>query len=231
MEAIDKQRRDLLVKALTSGFYAVTAAGVALPVWSMGKLPGPLPPGKSIYELSGRVTIDGKTANLDTIITASSTIETSDNSKIIFAVGKDAFILRDNSKLEMQGSDLLIHGLRLVTGKLLSVFGKRTARQKLRMNTAVATIGIRGTGAYLETEPEQTYICTCYGITELASKTDPLSEEIIKTTHHDTPRYIIANAPAGKKIQEAPVINHTDDELDLIEALVGRTTPFIPSEY
>jgi hypothetical protein len=230
VDAIDQQRRDLLVKALTSGFYVIGASGLALPAWSMGKLPS-LEPGKSIYKFDGRVTIDNQAATLDTLITASSIIETGDNSKIIFAVGKDAFILRDNSRLEIQGDNLLIQGLKLVTGKLLSVFGKRSPQQPLTMDTAVATIGIRGTGAYVESEPDQSYVCTCYGITELASKTDPLSKEKIKTTHHDTPRYIMANAPTGKKIQDAPVINHTDDELDLIEALVGRTTPFLPSEY
>lgn len=230
MDTINQQRRDLLIKALSSGLYSIAATSIALPAWSMGKLPNLLP-GKSIYDLDGNVSIDGKTATLDTLITANSVIETGADSKIIFAVGKDAFILHDHSRLEMQGSDLFIQGLRLITGKLLSVFGKRNPQQKLRLDTVVATIGIRGTGIYVESEPNKTYICTCYGSTEIASKTDTLSKENIKTKHHDSPRYIIENAPVGKKIQLAEMINHDDDELELIEALVGRVTPFSPGEY
>ncbi len=46
------------------------------------------------------------------------------------------------------------------------------------------------------------------------------------TYHHDAPRYILADAPTGEKIKSAPVINHTDEELELIESLVGRSVPF-----
>ena len=229
MNKINIKRRALLLKALSSGLYMSTA-GIALPSWAMSQLPN-LAPGKSIYELIGKVSIDKKLATLESKITPSSVIETGDNSKIIFAVGKDAFILRDNSKLEMKGSDTIIQGLRLLTGKLLSVFGKRSNQQKLRMDTVTATIGIRGTGIYIESDSEKTYACTCYGQVELASKKDSQSKELIKTRHHDSPRYIYKDAPIGKKIQVAEVINHNDDELDLIEALVGRSTPFLPEDY
>ena len=231
MNAIDHQRRKLLVKALSSGLYIIGANSVALPAWAMSKLPGRLI-GKSIYDLEGKVTIDGKAATMDTSISASSVIETGADSKVIFVVGKDAFILRDNSRLEIKGNDFFIQGLRLITGKLLSVFGKRSSKEKLQLNTTTATIGIRGTGAYVEAEPTRTYICTCYGSTELSSITDPLSKEKITSKHHDAPRYIMKDAPAGKKIQLAEgVVNHDDDELELIEALVGRSTPFSPGEY
>jgi hypothetical protein len=32
-------------------------------------------------------------------------------------------------------------------------------------------------------------------------------------------------------IEKAPVVNHTDAELVLLESLVGRTVPFDPSRY
>ena len=45
--------------------------------------------------------------------------------------------------------------------------------------------------------------------------------------HHDRPIYILAEGPSGERIRAAPFINHTDQELMLIEALVGRTPPFV----
>jgi len=188
-----------------------------------------LPPGKSIYDLTGSVKVDNRPATLDTFIGPRATLETGADSHIIFVVGKDAFIMRENSKLSLQGGDAIITGIRLLSGKLLSVFGRRPAKQKLGMQTVAATIGIRGTGIYLESEPDRSYVCTCYGVADLAARNDPSSREQVTTHHHDAPRYILLDAPAGEKIRPAPVIDHSDDELALIEALVGRAVPFAAS--
>jgi hypothetical protein len=230
LKAIDIKRREFLIKALGSGAFMAGASNITLPAWAMGKIPDELPPGRSIFELNGSVSVNSKPAKLDTLISTNSIIETGENSNVIFVVGKDAFILRDNGKLEIKGGPI-ISGLRLITGKLLSVFGERKPAELLGIKTVVATIGIRGTGVYVESEPDQTYICTCYGHTKISSTTDPESTETIKTKHHDTPRYVLAKASAGQKIKKAPVINHTDDELELVEALVGRVTPFDSEEY
>lgn len=226
MDEYNNQRRHFLIRALSSGLFATGAFGFSLPAVSMGKIPRELTPGKSIYKLNGKVTIDKTLATLDTPITPHSVIETGSNSNIIFVVGKDAFIMRSNSRLELDGGELIITGLRLITGKLLSVFGRRKKEERLGIKTVVATIGIRGTGMYLEAEPEQTYVCTCYGEADLASINDDQSKETVITKHHDAPRYILAKAQIGKSIRQAPVINHTDDELELIETLVGRSVPF-----
>lgn len=226
MTATDDPRRQFLIRALSAGLYATGSMGVALPVWAMGKVPRELPPGKSIYDLGGTVMIDGKPAYLDTRITTRSTLETGDDGYIIFAVGKDAFVMRNKSKLSLEGGKTLITGIRLLAGKLLSVFGKRPETQPLGIKTVTATIGIRGTGIYVESEPEQSYVCTCYGVADLAAIKDAQSRERVVTRHHDAPRYILNNAPEGESIQPAPVINHDDEELALIEALVGRSVPF-----
>lgn len=226
MDELDRQRRNFLINALSSGFFATGSFGFTLPAFAMGQIPRELPPGKSIYKINGTVRIDKTLATLDTKITPRSVIETGKDSSIIFAVGKDAFILRDNSKVEMQGGDLILTGLRLVTGKILSVFGRRKKNERLGLRTAVATIGIRGTGVYMEAETDQTYICTCYGTADLASVNDTDSKETVVTKHHDAPRYILAQAAKGESIRPAPVINHTDEELELIETLVGRSVPF-----
>ena len=53
----------------------------------------------------------------------------------------------------------------------------------------------------------------------------------MKSRHHDDPVYVLAKAKEGHSIRPAPFINHTDQELMLIETLVGRQPPFVfPSE-
>ena len=95
------------------------------------------------------------------------------------------------------------------------------------MRTLTAVIGIRGTGVYLETDSEKTYVCTCYGTSHLQVKDVPEISETVTTLHHDQPRFIYSGK---KRIEFAPVINHSDQELILLERLVGRIPPFVKQE-
>jgi hypothetical protein len=226
-EEPEDPRRKFLVEALTLGLFAgVNVSGLVQPSFAMGALSIELPPGKSIYKIEGQVIIDGNPANLDTVVRANSVIETGDNGKIIFAVGTDAFILRDNSRLQLGSSGLLVQGMRILTGKVLSVFGKR--EELPAITTTTATIGIRGTGIYIESDPEKSYVCTCYGQTRIRANTDPNVAIDITAKYHDKPVYVYPGRTMGNNlIVEAPVINHSDVELDLIERLVGRRAPFV----
>ena len=222
-------RRDFLIKALGLGIFAgVNAAGIIQSSHALGKVPPKLPPGRSIYKLSGIVSVDGKIADINTVIGPNSLVTTGPDSQVIFVVSSDAFILRGNSQLQMGGSGLLIKGMRILSGKILSVFGKREETHSI--TTSTATIGIRGTGIYIESDPGVSYVCTCYGHTLVSANADPDIKEDVVTKHHDRPLYVLS-ASAGKKlILPAPIINHSDTELALIEELVGRTTPFAVSK-
>ncbi|MCP4332778.1 MAG: hypothetical protein GY785_08995 [Gammaproteobacteria bacterium] len=130
-----------------------------------------------------------------------------------------------NSEMEISGANYFISGLRVLTGRLLSVFGKRQAEQPLNLSASTATIGIRGSGVYLEVDPELTYLCTCYGQVALTANKDPDDSEIITAARHEGPRYISNKPSKGSRIRRAPIINHTDAELILLEAIVGRNPP------
>src|SRR5262245_53419661 len=224
----DDPRRRVLIEALALGLFSLALpAGRALGADVFGRRPSRLPPGQSIYRLEGTATVNGKPATAKTQIGPRDTVETGKGSEIVFAVGESAFILRESSRVALeskQKESALITGLRLVTGKLLSVFPKG---RPLQAATLTSTIGIRGTGFYLETDPEQTYFCTCYGVTDVSAINDPQSTTSVAAVQHDRPLYILAKAPPGQSIRPAPFINHTDQELQLIEALVGRVPPFV----
>ncbi len=215
-------RRAWLVRALAAGLFAGAPA-----TWAQwfGRKPAPLPAGQSFWELRGGVLIDGRPATAQSRLAGGEVVEVPKGGKAIFVVGADAFLLRENSRLEMQGGGGVVTLLRLTTGALLSVFGRTTAPRQVQSVTA--TLGIRGTGVYLEAEPLRTYACLCYGSAEITARDDPSIREQAVSRHHDMPRYVYA-ADAGEKrrIQPAPFKNHDDLELMLIETLVGRTPPF-----
>ncbi|MCW5624611.1 MAG: hypothetical protein KIT73_07860 [Burkholderiales bacterium] len=218
----DEIRRQWLVRALAAGLLAggMPRAGAQVG----GQVPKPLPAGRSIYEVKGNVLVNGERATVGTRIAANDVIEVSSGGKLIFVVGTDAFILREKSRLQMTGTDGVVNLLRLTTGALLSVFGRTPKPKQLQGMTA--TIGIRGTGLYLEAEPDRTYVCTCYGRVDIAASDDPAINETITATHHDDPRYVFGPDARDKRIVPAPFKNHDDLELMLIEALVGRKPPF-----
>lgn len=224
----DDPRRRLLVQMLAAGFFTGGSAASNLALAQiLGSPPSKLPPGRSVYRISGEVMVDGTRATLDTRIEGGSKIQTGRDSELVYAVGESAYIARPNTEIVIEASkdeSVIVTGLRLLTGKLLSVF---PSRRPVRLTTKVASIGIRGTGVYLEADPEQTYFCTCYGVADVAANADPQSRETIAATHHDRPLYILANEAPGRNIRNAPFINHTDQELMLIETLVGRQPPFV----
>lgn len=227
-DEIEDPRRRLLVQALSLG---LISAGLPLGAraWSLfGDKPDQLPEGKSVYRIKGAATVNGKPADESTVIKPGDTLETGEDSEMIMAIGGQAMILREDTRLAIKGPDssgksTVVSGLRLLSGKLLSV----SRNQQMELQTSTATIGIRGTGWYAEAEPDQTYFCTCYGVTDIASSKDPSSQEVVSAAHHDRPLYILGNQPEGRNIRDAPFINHTDQELALIEALVGREPPFV----
>jgi len=223
-EDIDPARRELLIWALANGVLAASSAfgtGAAL-AQPLGNVPGPLPAGRSFYKVSGPVTVNGKAATTATAVGVNDVVETGKAAQAIFVVGSDAFILRDNSRLELKGGGVFANQLRLLTGALLSVFGKGART----VSGPTSTIGIRGTGLYLEAQPDLTYVCTCYGATDIAAADDPKISESVVSAHHDAPRYVLAKPDKGRRIVPAPFKNHTDLELTLIESLVGRNPPF-----
>jgi len=175
---------------------------------------------QGVRTVQGDMRINGKPAEVGTLVRPGDTIVLANGALATFVVGQDAFLMRGDSRAELIGSGVLVSALQLVTGKLLGVFGSGRER---RLVTATASIGIRGTGAYMEAETARTYFCLCYGTAEVAA-TMGGARESYSTRHHESPRYIYGD---GRKraIVPAGVANHTDSELILLESLVGRSPP------
>ena len=211
-------RRTWLVRAAAGG--VALAAGMAQLRDALAR--GAVEPG--VARVRGDARINGKPAQRGMEVKPGDVITTGPGAELVVVIGRDAFLVRAQSRIELAGdaTRLLVASLRIVTGALLSVF--EPGREK-QIRTATATIGIRGTGIYVELEGARTYVCTCYGEAVLAPVDDPGAAETVRTRHHDEPRYI---HPKGmpRMIEKAPVVNHTDAELILLEGLVGRTVPF-----
>lgn len=170
-----------------------------------------------VQSVRGEATINGQPAKPGMAVNPGDKVATGKDGQIVFVVERDAMLVRRDSSFELAKS-----GFRLLSGAVLSVFMPRS-RKELR--TPTATIGVRGTAVYLEAEAQRTYVCTCYGEAVLEPVADPNARETVRTRHHEQPRYVMAKG-APKMVEPAPMVNHTDAELEILEALVGREPPF-----
>jgi hypothetical protein len=198
------QLRRRLLKALAAAGLFGPAGISGLIGNALAKGNAPVAPG--LHKLRGTVSVNGKPAREGQLVGAGDTVTTGPGSEAIY----------------------------VLSGKILSVFGKGART----IQTTTATIGIRGTGCYIEDEPgrvgaggaaatkAQTYFCLCYGSVDLVPKAIPDQRESYSATHHDKPMIIHDDADMPKCMVPAGVINHSDDELKLLEALVGRWPPF-----
>jgi hypothetical protein len=190
----------------------------------------PVPSG--LHKFKGKVTINGRPARKGQSIRPGDTVVTSANGEATYVIGQDAFLQRGGSTISF--GKTLADFMRVVNGRILSVFGK--GEREIRF--ATATIGIRGTACYIETGDiqrklgtdgtahERAYFCLCYGAAQVTPTAVPAQQETIQTSHHDHPLYIDNDMGMPSMMVRAPVINHTDAELILLENLVGRWPPF-----
>jgi hypothetical protein len=171
-----------------------------------------------VQSVRGQATINGQPAKAGMAVNPGDKVVTGSDGQIVFVAERDAMLVRRNSSFELAKT-----GFRLVSGAVLSVF---MPRQRKELRTPTALIAVRGTAVYLEAEPERTYVCTCYGEAMLEPAGDPNARETIRTRHHEHPRYVMAKG-APKMVTPAPMQNHTDAELEMLEALVGRKPAFL----
>ena len=214
-EGLDCERRRLVTRLAAAG--ALGAAGLSGFI-SRALAKGDLPPG--IHQVKGTATVNGRPAASGTPVTPRDRIATGPGSSAVLVVRDDAFLVRENTSFEMAETGGVLSRILIQSGRVLSVFGKKPVVIK----AANATIGIRGTGAYVEVDPGKVYFCLCYGEAEAVPSGDPKQKETIRTTHHEHPIYI--NATGDKMMAPATVINHNDAELTMLENAVGRWPPF-----
>ena len=191
----------------------------------------PIVPG--VQEFSGDFRLNGIPARRGDRVKPGDIATTGSNSSAVIVIGQHAFMLRANSTIEFypvyfEKEGVVSGVLKVGTGAMLAVFGKTT---DTKITTSAVTIGIRGTGCYVDSLPDRTYACVCYSRADLISTPSGTKLETIITTHHDEPRYVYP--PGGEKlITGAPVIDHGDAELILLEALLHRRPPFYdPNNY
>jgi hypothetical protein len=201
------QRRNVVTAG--SAWLAMGGFGSA---WAQGR--------SNVVDSTGDIALNGQRWVPGQSIQTGDDIATGPASRLVFVIGNAAFHVRQNSRLQVgRGPSLnAVSLLRLLTGAVVSVFGRGTARTIV---TPTLTAGIRGTGVYTEVLPDQrSYFCNCYGSVELACG----SERMTSNSQYHQAFWADPNAGSQQALKPAGAINHTDEELEFLALLIGQRT-------
>ncbi|HVE53769.1 MAG TPA: iron dicitrate transport regulator FecR [Ramlibacter sp.] len=176
----------------------------------------------NIVELRGDALLNGSPLRAQQTIQSGDRLETGPASYLVFSIGSSAYHVRQNSRVTVERGDTLntVSVLRMLTGAVISVWGRGSHRQVV---TPTLTAGIRGTGLYTEVRPEEnyrSYFCNCYGTIELSAGNDRTTSRAV---YHQS-FWAEAQPREGRLLTPAGAINHTDEEVEFLAALVGQQT-------
>lgn len=203
------QRRSFL-----QGAAAFTAMGGFGASWAQSRT--------NIVELKGDALVNGQRLSALQTIQTGDTLQTGPQSTLTFVLGNSAFHVRQNSNITVERGATLnaVSLLRMISGAVVSVWGKGSARQIV---TPTLTAGIRGTGVYTEIFSDQggrSYFCNCYGVVEMAAGRDQVVSE---SSYHQAFWGEVA-PKEGRMLTPGKAINHTDEELEYLAKLVNQKT-------
>lgn len=176
----------------------------------------------NIVELLGDATVNGKPLTAQHTVRAGDQFATGPGSTLTFTLGNSAFHVRQNStvSLDQGASRQVVSTLRLLTGAVISVWGKGNRRSIV---TPTITAGIRGTGVYTEVFAAQegrTYLCNCYGEVELRAG----AQAMLSRSKYHQAFWAQASDKGMPSLTPAKALNHTDEELEYLARLAGQQT-------
>jgi hypothetical protein len=177
----------------------------------------------NIVQMTGDALVNGKRLDPQQGIQTGDRVVTGPGANLVFVIGNSSFQLRQNSDLQVErgASVFAVSVLRLLTGAVVSAFGRGSNRQIV---TPTMTAGIRGTGVYTEVPVNQngrSYFCNCYGTVDVAANGGDRTTS--QTVYHQS-FWAEATPKNGRTLTAANAINHTDEELEYLAALIGDKT-------
>ncbi|HEY0826164.1 MAG TPA: iron dicitrate transport regulator FecR [Ramlibacter sp.] len=174
----------------------------------------------NVVELRGEALVNGQPLRQEQFIQTGDDIVTGPDGHLAFVMGNSAFLVRRNTRMRVERGDTLtaVSVLRLITGAVVGVWSRGSHRQ-VAMPTLTA--GIRGTGIYAEVQDSgRSYFCNCYGTVEVSAG----RERVLSRAEYHQSFWGEVEPRNGKLLTPARAINHTDEEVEMVAALMNQRT-------
>ena len=178
----------------------------------------------SIIYREGDVTLDGAPASVGDPVAAGATLRTAPdalcevvfNTRNIIHMTGGTVLTFDPNQLS-RGATLQKGAIAMVLRNLSAVKGGEV-RFSIKTSTTVA--GVRGTCFLVKVEDDNnTFICCCNGAIHLEGQGGVFAQNLT-SSHHQEVR--VTRSPSGLSIGAAPMLYHTDADVEAIAARIGE---------
>ena len=178
----------------------------------------------SIIYLEGNVTLNGVPASVGDAVAAGATLRTAEdalcevvfNTRNIIHMTGGTVLTFDPSQLS-RGATLQKGAIAMVLRNLAAAKGS-DVRFSIKTSTTVA--GVRGTCFLVKVEDDNnTFICCCNGAIHLEGDGGAFAQNLT-SSHHQEVR--ITRAQSGLSVGAAPMLYHTDADVEAIAARIGE---------
>jgi hypothetical protein len=148
----------------------------------------PIRPG--LHKIRGEVIVNRRLATEGQLIKPGDTIVTGANSEAIYVIGQDAYMQRELTTVSF-GAEALQNLMRVVSGRILSVFGKGAKTFRYRRPPS-ASAAPAATSRRRTTAPKaRTYFCLCYGDVEVTPTAAPQEADALQ---HEASRQAVCTS-------------------------------------
>lgn len=180
----------------------------------------------SIIYIEGDVTMNGSPASVGDDVRPGATIRTAPdalcevvfNRKNIVHLAGGTILTFDPQNLS-RGATLRKGAIGMVLRKLREVTDPGELRFRITTSNAVA--GVRGTCFFVKVEDDDnTFICCCNGTLHLEG-TGGVFTQNLASPHHEELR--VTRSERGISVAAAPLLYHTDTDVEAIAARIGET--------
>lgn len=181
----------------------------------------------SIIYVDGEVTMNGSPATVGDDVQPGATIKTGSDGLCEVVFNRKNIIHITSSTILTFDREVLSRGATLRGGAIAMVlrnlgpFARNPGELRFRIQTSTAVAGVRGTCFFVKVEDDNdTYICCCNGSLHIAGPSGEFTKNIAGSHHREVR---VTRSDAGLSVSAAPLLYHTDADVEAIAAKIGET--------
>ena len=178
----------------------------------------------SIVYMEGSVTVNGSAASVGDAVAAGALVQTGEDSvcQIVFN-GRNIIHMAADTTLKLD-PEVVSRGATLQKGTIAMVLRNlgpsKPGEMKFNIKTSTTVAGVRGTCFLVKVEDDNnTYICCCNGAIHLEGISGEFTRNLA-APHHREVR--VTKSAAGLSMTAAPMLYHSDADVEAIAARIGE---------
>jgi hypothetical protein len=181
----------------------------------------------SVIYVDGEVTMNGSPASVGDDVQPGATISTGSDGLCEVVFNKKNIIHITGGTILTFDPEVLSKGATLRRGAIAMVlrnlgpFASNPGELRFRISTSTVVAGVRGTCFFVKVEDDNnTYVCCCNGSLHIEGASGEFTQNIAGSHHREVR---VSRSVGGLSVAAAPLLYHTDADVEAIAEKIGET--------